>query len=70
MKTVPIVTTKVRINRMERGLDAARAMYGEVLTIAGPRLDTEEGKELLQHCSAEEYAAWRLVHAPSSFYGI
>ena len=50
-----------RVKRMTRRLEEAEKIYTEVVTIAAPQLQTDEGKEILAHSERELVAAWRSV---------
>jgi len=50
-----------RVKRMASKLDEAEKIYTEVVTIAAPQLQTEEGRRLVSHSEDEMRSAWRLV---------
>ena len=59
-----------RVKRMERKLDQTQKIYDEIITVAGPKLQTAEGQAILTQSEDERRSAWRLVCTLSQVYSI
>ena len=59
-----------RVKRMEDKLEKSQKIYNEILTIGGPKLQTEQGQEILAHSQDEMHMVWMLVFTLSQVYSV